>query len=173
MKPTNKKIWEQKEKERINYYQKIGIEDVNFSLDATGDCCVGDCILFEEAVFDGNYRNAIFKGKRKVYGAIIKDSYGKAKQQHTFTILVLKTEGVGADKLKIGSKIRRKGRNIYRNGTKRMIWQDENERLIAIEEKHSRGAEARRKAEERKKEKREKEMMMDQYEYEDYYYYEE
>lgn len=142
--------------QKIEYYQKIGIDEANFTIDATGDCCVGDCILFEEAVFEGEYPNSIFKGTRKIFALILKDSYGEKKQQHTFTILLLKAEGTDADRLNIGQKILRKGRNVYKNGTKRMPWQDENERAFFLEEKHSRGAEARREAEERKREREER-----------------
>lgn len=136
------------------YYTKsVGIDFNNFTIDCKGDVCIGDCIVFEEDVFEGDYPDTIFKGKRLVYGIVLKDSYGKAKQQHTFTILVLKSEGVDADKLEVSSKIRRKGRNVYKNITKRIYWFDEGIRMLVLDDKHQRGNEARQKAKERKEEK--------------------
>ena len=36
-----------------------------------------------------------------------------------------------------------KGRNVYKNGCKRLLWRNEDDRLIALNEKHDRGDKAR------------------------------
>ncbi len=65
-------------------------------------------------------------------GKIIKDSYGKDKQQHTFTL-----------ELDDGKMMRIKGRNLYSQGTFRKKWQDESLRHKILDEKHQRGNLAR------------------------------
>lgn len=106
--------------------------DEQYSINATGDCCVGDRVAFERATFTGSYRNAKFAGFELVIGEIVADSYGAAKQQHTFTI-----------RLADGSTTRIKGRNLYANGVYRQRWADENARRAALDEKHGRGDAAR------------------------------
>ena len=108
----------------------------DFIIDCTGDACKGDYVQFERAVFTGSYPRAKFSHNEIIEGEIIKDSYGEKSGQHTFTIL-----------LKNGEKTRIKGRNLYKNGCKRKRWQNESERLMAIEEKHDRGREIREKKE--------------------------
>ena len=110
-----------------------------YSIDATGDCCQGDEVQFEKAVFTGTYPKARFSHNETITGTIIKDSYGEAKQQHTFTI-----------ELTDGNKMKIKGRNLYRNGVKRKPWINEEDRKVSLEEKHTRGTEARAKAYTRK-----------------------
>lgn len=119
------------------------------TIDCTGNACKGDIILFEEGVFGGSYRNPTFLGSRKILAEIISDSYGEAKQQHTFTLRLIRCSGYQAadvrnkaKKSKTGS-IRRKGRNVYRNGTKRAAWADEAQRQASLDEKYRRGADAR------------------------------
>ena len=56
-----------------------------FTINCTGDVCAGDHIRFTEAVFAGSYRKPKFKGERVVEALVVRDSYGEAKQQHTFT----------------------------------------------------------------------------------------
>lgn len=113
----------------------------NFPIDCTGDVVTGDEILFSEAVFGGALRRPKFLGERQVAAKVIKDSYGNIKQQHTFTIEVIASSGFQA--LKPGKVTRRKGRNIYRNGTSRKSWVDESARQVAVDEKHLRGDAAR------------------------------
>ena len=72
---------------------------------------------------------------------VLRDSYGDHRQQHTFTIRVI--DSTGYDPLKLGTKTTRKGRNIYRNGTLRKPWADENDREAVGREKHERGDRAR------------------------------
>lgn len=107
--------------------------DQEYYINATGDCCKGDQVRFERATFSGSYRKPKFKAFEMITGVIINDSYGKKKQQHTFTILLS-----GSDE-----KILIKGRNLYKNGVWRKKWDNEEERKIVLDEKHERGTIAR------------------------------
>jgi hypothetical protein len=107
----------------------------------TDDVVAGDIICFTETVFEGSYRRAKPVGQRRITAIVKRDSYGAAKQQHTFTLEVIDCSGDAA--LEVGARIMRKGRNIYRNGVKRCLWWDEECRIITANEKHSRGDEAR------------------------------
>ncbi len=104
-----------------------------FDIDCTGDCCVGDVVQFEKAVFDGTYPKATFSHMETIKAEIVKDSYGAAKQQHTFTLREIDTNNT----------FRIKGRNLYRNGTMRQKWNDETSREKVLADKHNRGASAR------------------------------
>jgi len=104
----------------------------------TGDACVGDYVEFEKAIFSGSYPRAKFIGTELISGTIVSDSYGEKKQQHTFTI--------EDDK---GYKFKIKGRNLYRNGCKRLLWADEEEREKILKDKHYRGSLARAQREKR------------------------
>lgn len=127
----------------INKYFKqiIFMQDNNMNInwiDCTGDACIGDYVRFRRALFEGGTFSGKYKKKPKfvgyetVEGKIIKDSYGKDKQQHTFTIL--KDDD---------TKLLIKGRNLYRNGCERITWENESERNKILEEKHQRGSQAR------------------------------
>ena len=105
--------------------------DKEFSMDCTGDACVGDIVKFERAVFSGSFRSPKFSHFELVQGEIIRDSYGAKSQQHTFT---LKNKE---------SIFRIKGRNLYRNKVYRKKWNDESLRKVNLEEKHVRGEQAR------------------------------
>jgi len=109
-----------------------------FTINCTGDCCLGDVVQFKKAVFGGSYKKPKFLYNEEITAKIIKDSYGQDKQQHTFTIQILAVDG-----RKESRQTTIKGRNLYRNGTKRIIWDDENLRLNVIKEKHERGTRAR------------------------------
>ena len=113
----------------------------DFPVDATGDVVVGDTIRFQEGVFGGSFRKPTFVGNRTIEAEVVRDSYGADKQQHTFTLRVLRSEG--AEPLAPGTTTRRKGRNVYRNGTQRQRWADETAREGARTEKHGRGDAAR------------------------------
>jgi len=108
------------------------VGDDIYTINTTGDCVVGDEVSFERATFTGSFRNAKFAGFELIQGKIINDSYGRDKQQHTFTIELLN-----------GSKITIKGRNLYANSTYRKQWLDESLRGQVADEKHARGAKAR------------------------------
>ena len=117
------------------------VEATGYSIDCTGDVVTGDEILFTEGVFVGPPRNADFIGERQIKARVLKDSYGGKKQQHTFTLQILDSTGTHA--LEPGQKKTRKGRKIYRKGTYRKPWHDENRRQEALKEKHERGEVAR------------------------------
>lgn len=102
-----------------------------YSINTTGDACVGDEVAFEQAIFGGSFRRPKFLGMRLVTGKIVSDSYG-VRGQHTFTL-----------ELAGGKKMRIKGRNLYRNGLYRKPWLHEGERQEVLAEKHRRGDVAR------------------------------
>ena len=107
-----------------------------FSVDCTGNACAGDEITFREAVYGGSFRKPLFRGHRMIAARILRDSYGQLKGQHTFTLEVLASQGV--DPLQEGQVIKRKGRNIYREGTRRKRWADEAAREVALQDKYAR-----------------------------------
>lgn len=112
--------------------------DAEHSIECTGDAVVGDEVCFERAMFSGSYHRPQFAGFERVTGTIEADSYGEAKQQHTFTIETA------------AGRIRIKGRNLYRNRVWRRPWTDETERTEAATEKHERGDAARAERDERR-----------------------
>lgn len=115
-----------------------------FTINCTGDVCKGDVVLFTQKVykkFDKVCRGGDLLGRRSIAGKIVKESYGAAKQQHTFTVEVLWSKGV--KKLPTLYPLLIKGRNLYRMKTFRQPWKNEKERLEVLEEKHKRGAAAR------------------------------
>ncbi|CAK7337635.1 unnamed protein product [Dovyalis caffra] len=87
-------------------------------------------------------RHGEILGMRTVAGRIVKESYGSAKQQHTFSVEVLWSKGV--EKLPPLSPLLVKGRNLYKLRTFRQCWDNEAERQKVLAEKHERGAAARR-----------------------------
>ena len=111
-----------------------------YNIDCTGNCVVGDEIVFERAVFTGSWKKPSFSHMELIRGKIVKESYGEDKQQHTFTIETLEKK-----------KMLIKGRNLYRNGTLRKPWVEESIRENSLLEKYKRGGIARENREERKK----------------------
>lgn len=118
----------------------------SFVINCRGDVCTGDIVLFSQKVFEkydlasrGGAQTPI--GKRTIAGRVVKDSYGAAKQQHTFTVEILWSTGVKA--LPPLYPLLIKGRNLYRMQTYRQHWPHEAERAKVLTEKHARGAEAR------------------------------
>ena len=92
-----------------------------------------DCIIeFKEAVFTGTYPKAKYSHERTITGRIIKDSYGQKTAQHTFTIHVIECDD---SDISSGDKIRRKGRNVYRE-CKIIAYPDNHSELA--DEKHNR-----------------------------------
>jgi len=110
-------------------------------LDCTGNVVVGDVVRFTEAVFGGSFRKPTHLGERTITARVVRDSYGSDRQQHTFSLDVVRADGFDASKLK--PSIRRKGRNVYRNGCVRQRWDDEASREVVCREKWSRGRVAR------------------------------
>ncbi|KAG0599182.1 hypothetical protein M758_12G134000 [Ceratodon purpureus] len=119
----------------------------SFIKDCTGDVCQGDTVLFQHAVFDTPFdierrcASGPPLGQRWVAGKVVNESYGAAKQQHTFTIEVLWS--TGTKPFSVMHPVRIKGRNLYRIQTLRQLWPDETKRQMVLDEKHARGAEAR------------------------------
>ncbi|CAA0840934.1 SAP domain-containing protein [Striga hermonthica] len=116
----------------------------SFTIDCTGDVCKGDVVLFNQKVHQN--RSKKMPGSRNLWrrtvaGRIVKESYGAAKQQHTFTVEVLWSKG--AKRLDPMSPLLVKGRNLYKMKTFRQRWKNEKERLRVLAEKHKRGAAAR------------------------------
>ena len=109
--------------------------------DCTGDVVTGDTIEFTEGVFGGSYRKPTYIGDRTIIARVTGDSYGHDKQQHTFSLVII--SATGCEPLTPGTKTRRKGRNVYRNGTMRLVWDDETTRPAVADEKHTRGHAAR------------------------------
>ncbi|KAL6137394.1 hypothetical protein ACLB2K_062686 [Fragaria x ananassa] len=118
----------------------------SFVLNCKGDACTGDVVMFEQNVyemFDIASRSGRGPpcGTRTVAGRIVKESYGAAKQQHTFTIEGLWSKG--EKPLPPLHPLLIKGRNLYRLKTLRQRWEYEGERQEALMEKHLRGSLAR------------------------------
>ncbi|KAK9231823.1 hypothetical protein WN943_022063 [Citrus x changshan-huyou] len=89
----------------------------SFVLDCKGDACTGDVVMFKQNVYKMFNIAACSAsgppcGKRIVAGRIVKESYGAAKQQHTFTIEVLWSKG--EKPLPPLHPLLIKGRNLYR-----------------------------------------------------------
>ncbi|KAK9281375.1 hypothetical protein L1049_004275 [Liquidambar formosana] len=62
----------------------------SFVLNCKGDACTGDIVMFEQNVYEmfniaSRSASGPLGGTRMVAGRIVKESYGAAKQQHTFT----------------------------------------------------------------------------------------
>lgn len=110
-------------------------------IDCTGDAAAGDTVRFTESVFGGPCRKPKFLGEREVVALVLRDSYGADKQQHTFSLRIISSSGY--DPLAPGRETRRKGRNLYRNGTQRLAWDNEAARRAALDDKHERGDSAR------------------------------
>ncbi|KAI3455650.1 hypothetical protein Pfo_012313 [Paulownia fortunei] len=119
----------------------------SFVLNCKGDACMGDIVMFEQNVYEMfNIASRSANGRppcgtRVVAGRIVKESYGAAKQQHTFTIEVLWSKG--EKPLPPLHPLLIKGRNLYRLKTMRQKWEDEGERQKILSEKHARGGVAR------------------------------
>jgi hypothetical protein len=98
-------------KEHIN----ISINDFlqNINITEKKDTTVDDIILFTEPVFKGSYPNSKYSGERRILAKVLKENYGKLKGQHTFSLVVLDSDGY--EPIPVGTKIRRLGRNVYKN----------------------------------------------------------
>jgi len=133
------KKWSERE-EAEDRFRRLPAISRAYKNNITGDACVGDHVAFVKQIWGGSYRKPTLKGYEIVEGIIISDSYGEAKQQHTFTL-----------KVKDGT-LRIKGRNLYKLG----LWskdRDKDERQAALDEKHQRGDAARAEREFRREQK--------------------
>jgi hypothetical protein len=82
---------------------------------STNNLTAGCKVRFTEPVFVGSYRNATCIGERTIVGTITAESYGQKTGQHTFTIAVESASGEDFQSVLDKGKIRRKGRNLYRD----------------------------------------------------------
>ncbi|KAK9142135.1 hypothetical protein Syun_011535 [Stephania yunnanensis] len=154
-----KEVLVERIREHISVIDERGEEKypiASFVLNCKGDACNGDVVLFEQKVYEmynpaSRSSTAPPVGTRMVAGRIVKESYGAAKQQHTFTIEVLWSKGIKP--LPPLHPLLIKGRNLYRLKTMRQRWADEEERNKVLREKHSRGFVARSNRETRIQEK--------------------
>ncbi|XP_030547207.1 zinc finger CCCH domain-containing protein 62 [Rhodamnia argentea] len=161
----NKETLIQRIKEHIEIVTGKGAEKYpvsSFVLKCKGDACTGDVVMFEQNVYElfniaSRSASGPSCGKRIVAGRILKESYGAAKQQHTFTIEVLWSKG--EKPLPPLHPLLIKGRNLYRYNTMRQRWEDEGERTKALMEKHSRGSLARSHREARLQEKERRKLL--------------
>ncbi|KAJ4839584.1 hypothetical protein Tsubulata_020222 [Turnera subulata] len=134
----------------------------SFVVNCKGDACTGDVVMFEQNVYEmysivSRSASAPSCGTRTVAGRIVKESYGAAKQQHTFTIEVLWSKG--EKPLPPLHPLLIKGRNLYRLKTLRQRWEDEGERCKVLTEKHLRGSVARSDRETRVQQKQRRKML--------------
>lgn len=119
----------------------------SFVLNCKGDACKGDVVIFEQNIYrrkKGEPRGVRGRlcGQRTNAGRIIKESYGTAKQQHTFTVEIFWSKGYKPWPPLHPLLI--KGRNLYKDKTMRQPWPDEHERSRVLQEKHARGFIARK-----------------------------
>ncbi|PUZ39398.1 hypothetical protein GQ55_9G304800 [Panicum hallii var. hallii] len=134
----------------------------SFVLNCKGDACKGDVVMFEQNIYrrkKGAPREVKGRlcGQRTNAGRIINESYGTAKQQHTFTIEILWSKGYKPWPALHPLLI--KGRNLYKDKTMRQPWPDELERNRVIQEKHERGDLARKSRAARIHEKENKKLL--------------
>lgn len=108
---------------------------------STNSIVSGDIIKWTEAVFTGSFRKPKFTGERTITARVERESYGAKKQQHTFSLTVIESEGEDAPSK--GATIKRKGRNLYKGLIGRAVWHDESARNEVAAEKHARGHAAR------------------------------
>ncbi|XP_044500716.1 uncharacterized protein LOC123221841 isoform X2 [Mangifera indica] len=98
-------------------------------------------VLIFLSSFDKVTRHGRLLGERTIAGRVVNESYGVAKQQHTFTIEILWSKGI--NRLPTLFPLLVKGRNLYKLKTFRQLWNNEEERERVLAEKHKRGAVAR------------------------------
>lgn len=112
-------------------------------IECNGSIVHGDTIEWIEDVY-GEDRGIGYNpvlGQRTNVGSVIKESYGKEKQQHTFTILIESSDGFRP--LPEGKEVLRKGRVLHRYNPKRKLWDNEETRRRVEDQKQIRGARAR------------------------------
>lgn len=130
--------------EAIKHLAEFAAEN-GFTECVTGDACQGDEIVFIRATFTGGSfsrrgrsSRPQFNGYQAIAGKIVNDSYGRDKQQHTFTI---RTDDDSCFCIK--------GRNLYANNVFAKP-RSQSERESVLSDKHARGANARAIRDERK-----------------------
>jgi hypothetical protein len=120
---------------------ETNLETQTKSLPPTKDIAAGAVVIFRQSVFSGGSfgryrRKPKFVGYRWVKGLVIRESYGAEKQQHTFTIEVIESDG--CDPHAKSHVMRIKGRNLYECAYE-LVAADQS----ALDDKHVRGKQAR------------------------------
>jgi len=108
------------------------------------DLTTGCRIEITEGVFGGSYRKPKFLGERTITGKTVREPHGEDTGQHTFTIEGEKAEGFAADEVLGRGKIRRKGRNVYKDC---VVLDEPDDYEELRQDKHRRGDAARRRRE--------------------------
>ncbi|MCM8827588.1 MAG: hypothetical protein NC904_08770 [Candidatus Omnitrophica bacterium] len=85
------------------------------------DIVQNDIIKFYEEVYERVGNKYKYRFLRYIKALVVNESYGKKRMQHTFTLKV-----IDSDYYNSGTIIMRRGRNIYSNDPKRLLWEDEN-----------------------------------------------
>lgn len=96
----------------------------DFSIPCVGNITTGDMIVFEEVVFKGKPMVTKMIGERLVVAEIIEDHY--EDNYHVVELRVLHSEKT--QPLSKDSIVTRKAGTIYRRGTMRRPWENEDER---------------------------------------------
>ncbi len=109
-----------------------------FVHDCDSNVCTGDMVFFARPVFTGSFRNAKLAGYEYIEARVISDSYGRKKQQHTFTL-----------QRPDGERLLIKGRNLYGIFVLRQA-RDQKLRELALDEKYERSEEAHRRRQARR-----------------------
>ena len=109
----------------------------------TRSIVVGDRIKWTETVWGGSHRRPHALGERTLVAVVLRESYGAKTGQHTFTLEVC--GGRGLEVPKSGAKIRRKGRNLYRDDHMEILDRAD-DCVDRMDEKHERGAHAKAEA---------------------------
>lgn len=125
------------------YFSRRGTDD------ARGDICEGDVLWFARDEFEGSFRKPKFVGTFLYRVKVLRESYGSDKQQHTFTLAMMKSS---TSKTCENETFRIKGRNLYKHFC--MVENiNRSDREMHLSDKHDRGASARAARDERKAEK--------------------
>jgi hypothetical protein len=96
----------------------------------------GDILTWSEPVWRRGTKRPV--GERTITAEVVRESYGYATGQHTFSLLVKNAEGCDAPAP--GTMLRRMGRNLYPYVTAQTSALPDAERDALRDEKHERGA---------------------------------
>lgn len=97
----------------------------------------GDEIAFEEHVWIGRWARGVRRsGARRIEARVVRDGFGRDRQRHTFTLLVLAARGTEAPRP--GEELLRKARTLFEAGVRRRPWPDEEARRALVAEQAAR-----------------------------------
>ena len=115
----------------MSYYNLESKKTRRYSIECTGTVIPDDRIRFTEAVFAGPWPNTKISGTRTLEAAVLASNRNKTGGEITFTLRVLFATGYQAPQR--GDMLRRKSRNVYRNGTWRAPWNNESVRAVRLQ----------------------------------------